>query len=56
MTVQSSTQLTVTSPAGTAGSVDVTVTTTAGTSPASAADVQFSYVVPKALGVTAGPN
>jgi IPT/TIG domain len=42
LNVVSDTQLTVTSPPG-AGTVDVTVTTTAGTSAASAAD-QFTYV------------
>jgi hypothetical protein len=42
MTVDSDTQITVTSPAGT-GTVDVTVTTPAGTSATSSAD-QFTYM------------
>ena len=42
MTVDSDTQITATSPAGT-GTVDVTVTTPAGTSATSSAD-QFTYV------------
>ena len=45
LTVQSSTQLTVTSPAGSPGGLDVTVSTPAGTSAFSAADV-FTYVSP----------
>ena len=49
-TIDSDTQITATSPAGT-GTVDVTVATDAGTSAASAAD-QFTYLVP-ALTVTA---
>ena len=42
-TVNSATQITATAPAGSAGTVDVTVTTVGGTSAASAAD-QFTYV------------
>ena len=42
MTVDSDTQITATSPAGT-GTVDITVTTPDGTSPASSAD-QFTYM------------
>lgn len=41
--VNSSTQITATAPVGTAGTVDVTVTTTGGTSPTSSAD-QFTYL------------
>ena len=48
MAIQSDTQLTVTCPAGT-GTVDVTVTTQAGTSATSPAD-QFSYVILRAGG------
>ena len=44
MTVDSDTQITATSPAGT-GTVDVTVTTPAGTSRPASAD-QFTYVAP----------
>jgi alpha-tubulin suppressor-like RCC1 family protein len=47
LTVNSSTSLTATSPAGT-GTVDVTVTTPTGTSGASATD-KFSYVAPPAV-------
>jgi hypothetical protein len=43
MTIQSDTQMTVTCPAG-SGTVDVTVTTQAGTSATSSAD-QFTYFV-----------
>ncbi|KHK48582.1 hemagglutinin, partial [Ralstonia sp. A12] len=50
-TVNSTTQITATSPAGSAGVVDVTVTNGGGTSTTSAAD-QFSYVAPP----TAGPT
>jgi alpha-tubulin suppressor-like RCC1 family protein len=46
-TVNSSTSITVTAPAG-AGTVDVRVTTPAGTSPASSGD-RFSYVPPPAI-------
>jgi len=42
-TINSATQITATSPAGTAGAVDITVTTTGGTSATSSAD-QFTYV------------
>ncbi|OWK44285.1 Alpha-L-arabinofuranosidase-like protein [Fimbriiglobus ruber] len=52
------TQIVATSPAGSAGSVDVTVTTTAGTSLTSAADV-FTYVAPPAVtdvGPASGPD
>jgi IPT/TIG domain/FG-GAP repeat len=49
----SSTQITATSPAGSAGSVDVTVTTVGGTSLAGSAD-QFAYVAPVVTGV--GPS
>lgn len=48
MAIQSDTQLTVTCPAGT-GTVDVTVTTQAGTSATSPAD-QFSYIILKPVG------
>jgi sugar lactone lactonase YvrE len=41
--VNSSTQITATTPVGTAGTVDVTVTTTGGTSPTSSTD-QFTYL------------
>jgi hypothetical protein len=54
LTVASDTQLTVTSPAANAsGTVDVTVTTPAGTSATSAAD-QFTYLTGAALPVVAG--
>jgi Predicted solute binding protein len=42
-TVNSSTQITATSPAGSAGTVDITVTTTGGTSATGSSD-QFTYV------------
>src|ERR1019366_2825485 len=45
--VTSSTTVTAVSPAGSSGTVDVTVTTPAGTSPTSAADA-FTYVTPPA--------
>jgi hypothetical protein len=45
LTVNSATQVTATAPAAAPGTVDVTVTTAAGTSATSAAD-QFSYPVP----------
>jgi IPT/TIG domain/Family of unknown function (DUF6519) len=45
LTISSDTQLTVTSPAGTAGVVDVTVSTAAGTSAVNSSD-KFTYVVP----------
>ena len=44
-TVNSSTQITATSPVGIAGAVDVTVTTAGGTSGTSASD-QFTYIAP----------
>ena len=44
-TVNSATSITATSPAGSAGTVDVTVTTPNGTSATSAAD-HFTYVIP----------
>jgi len=53
LTVNSSTKLTIISPAGTAGIVNVTVTTPAGTSAASAAD-KFTYTAaaPTVIAVT----
>jgi autotransporter-associated beta strand protein len=57
-TVNSSTQITATSPAGSPGTIDVTVTTPGGSSAASAAD-QFAYVPPPAvtsLATAAGPT
>ncbi|MBT0768317.1 IPT/TIG domain-containing protein [Kineosporia sp. J2-2] len=61
-TVNSATSITATAPAGSAGTVDVTVTNPAGTSAASAAD-QFTYIalptvsgVSPATGPTAGGN
>ncbi|WP_316682699.1 putative Ig domain-containing protein, partial [Ralstonia flaminis] len=50
-TVNSATSITATSPAGSAGVVDVTVTATGGTSATSAAD-QFTYVAPPITGAT----
>ena len=54
----SATQIVVTDPAGTAGTVDVTVTTAGGTSATSAAD-QFTYDrsadVSRAISPSAGP-
>jgi len=47
-TVVSGTQITATAPSGTAGAVDVTVTTPNGTSPTSAADA-FTYVAAPAV-------
>ena len=47
-TVNSATQITATAPAGSAGTVDVTVTTPGGTSATSAAD-QFTYVAPPTI-------
>lgn len=44
-TVNSATQITATSPAGSSGTVDVTVTTSGGTSATSSAD-QFTYLTP----------
>jgi hypothetical protein len=46
--VDTDTQINATSPAGTAGTVDVTVTTPDGTSPTSSAD-QFTYIAPPAI-------
>ncbi|MBS0590235.1 MAG: IPT/TIG domain-containing protein, partial [Proteobacteria bacterium] len=57
-TINSATRITATAPAGGAGTVDVTVTTVAGTSATSAAD-QFTYVAPPTVsGVapTVGPT
>jgi hypothetical protein len=53
-TVNSATSITATAPAG-AGTVDVTVTTAGGTSPASPAD-QFTYVLPVPTVTSASPN
>ena len=47
-TVNSATQITAVSPAGSAGAVDVTVTTAGGTSATSSAD-QFTYVAPPTI-------
>ncbi|BDV44551.1 fibronectin type III [Geotalea uraniireducens] len=58
-TVDSASQITATAPAGTAGTVDVTVTTAGGTSATTASD-QFTYLAPPtvttgaASGITAG--
>jgi len=59
-TVNSATQITATSPAGSAGTVDITVTTAGGTSATSSSD-QFTYVAPPTVtsitpnsGLTAG--
>jgi hypothetical protein len=53
-TVNSATQITATAPAGTAGTVDVTVTTPGGTSTTSTAD-QYTYAAPPtATSVTPG--
>ena len=58
-TVNSATQITATAPAGSAGTVDITVTTAGGTSALSAAD-QFTYVVPaptvSGISPTSGPT
>ena len=57
-TINSSTQITATSPAGSAGTVDVTVTTPGGTSATSAAD-QFTYVAAPtvtSISPTSGPG
>jgi hypothetical protein len=57
-TINSNTQITATSPASSAGTVDVTVTTPGGTSATSAAD-QYTYVsapTVTSLGTTAGPT
>ncbi|CAN7403178.1 IPT/TIG domain-containing protein [Aminobacter sp. LjRoot7] len=48
-TINSATQITATSPAASAGTVDVTVATVGGTSATSAAD-QFTYVAPPTAG------
>ncbi len=50
-TVNSATQITATSPAESAGAVDVTITTSAGTSTTSAAD-KFTYAAPTAPSIT----
>ncbi|MFA5328893.1 MAG: MBG domain-containing protein, partial [Prolixibacteraceae bacterium] len=50
-TVNSATQITATSPTGTAGTVDITVTTTGGTSVTNTSD-QFSYVGPPTFNTT----
>jgi large repetitive protein len=53
-TVNSDTQITATSPAGTAGTVDITVTTAGGTSATGSSD-RFSYVAaPTVTGVSPG--
>ncbi|WP_336691434.1 IPTL-CTERM sorting domain-containing protein [Delftia acidovorans] len=57
-TINSNTQITATAPAGSAGTVDVTVTTVGGTSATSAAD-QFTYVAAPtvtSISPTAGPT
>ncbi|MBJ2143629.1 IPTL-CTERM sorting domain-containing protein [Delftia acidovorans] len=57
-TINSNTQITATAPAGSAGTVDVTVTTVGGTSATSAAD-QFTYVpapTVTSISPTAGPT
>ena len=57
-TINSNTQITATSPAGSAGTVDVTVTTPGGASATSAAD-QFTYVAAPTVTLispTAGPT
>ncbi|CAB5690482.1 IPTL-CTERM protein sorting domain [Delftia tsuruhatensis] len=57
-TINSNTQITATAPAGSAGTVDVTVTTAGGTSATSAAD-QFTYVsapTVTSISPTAGPT
>jgi hypothetical protein len=57
-TVNSATQITATSPAGAAGSVDITVTTAGGTSITNASD-QFTYVAAPTITVissTSGPT
>ncbi|MGW0672959.1 IPT/TIG domain-containing protein [Streptomyces sp. NPDC002746] len=57
-TVDSDTQITATAPAGTPGTVDVTVTTAGGASTVSAAD-QFACIAPTAgidVDVTAHPH
>jgi len=57
-TVNSATSITATAPAGSAGTVDITVVTVGGTSATSAAD-QFTYVgapTVTSLGTTSGPT
>ncbi|OOG77794.1 cell shape-determining protein, partial [Sinorhizobium sp. A49] len=57
-TVNSNTQITATAPAGSAGTVDIRVTTAGGTSSTSAAD-QFTYVAAPtvtSISPTAGPT
>ena len=54
-TVNSATQITATSPAGSAGAVDITVTTPGGTSATGAAD-QFTYVTPAPTVTGVAPN
>ncbi|MBN9321677.1 MAG: IPTL-CTERM sorting domain-containing protein [Delftia acidovorans] len=57
-TINSNTQITATAPAGSAGTVDVTVTTVGGTSATSAAD-QFTYVpapTVTSISPTSGPQ
>ncbi|MGC1852670.1 MAG: IPT/TIG domain-containing protein [Solirubrobacterales bacterium] len=51
ITANTATQITVTTPAGTPGAVDVTVTTAGGTSATSAAD-EFTYIAPLALAIS----
>lgn len=51
VTVKSATEITATAPAGTAGKVDITVTTAGGTSTISSAD-EFTYITPATLTVT----
>ncbi|HYM74469.1 MAG TPA: IPT/TIG domain-containing protein [Candidatus Dormibacteraeota bacterium] len=53
--VDSDTQITATTPAMGAGVIDITVTTPAGTSPASAAD-QFTFAVPLPVVTSVNPN
>jgi len=54
-TVNSATSITATAPPGTAGTVDVTVTTGGGTSATSAAD-QFTYLAPPTLTAAFSPT
>ncbi|MDP4271898.1 MAG: IPT/TIG domain-containing protein, partial [Bacteroidota bacterium] len=54
-TVNAAPQITAISPAGSAGAVDVTVTTAGGTSATSASD-QFTYVIPEAQWGLAGTD
>ncbi|MFA4849293.1 MAG: IPT/TIG domain-containing protein [Methanoregula sp.] len=59
LNVNSATQITITSPAGAAGTVNVTVTTPAGTSATSPAD-EFTYIIPMptvtGISPTSGPE